>query len=185
MAHDAEEAEQDEGAAQQLEAFNDARCLVRSLLLDRRGRQDGDREEADHRVDHQEGAPTESEGGQYRRRSPSRQDRGEERGDRLHELTEGERRGELIRADQVGHQRIERSLHDGVADTQEGERGQHNAIAVIEERQYERDRGHHEAHQYRILSSDLVHQHAGRHGEDQEPEEYQRGEKVGLRIGEA
>lgn len=37
---------------------------------------------------------------------------------------------------------------------------------------------------HRLLASDAVHQHTRRYGEDEEPEEHQRREYVGLRVGQ-
>ncbi len=58
--------------------------------------------------------------------------RGHERGDRLDELTEGHVLASLSPPHQVGHERVYRHLHQGIADTEQAERGYHYAEAVTE-----------------------------------------------------
>lgn len=58
VAHDAQEAKQDEGLAQEFEAVEDARCLVGTLLLNRCGCQHGDGHKRNDSVNQEEHPPT-------------------------------------------------------------------------------------------------------------------------------
>ena len=119
VAHDAEEAQQDKRVAQQPQAGAEARSLVRLLFLDGRGAEPEDGEHGNHHVDGEEHAPVEPEVRYGVRCTPHGDVGGEERGDGLDELAEGEGRREPVTADDGRQQGIERRLHERVADAEE------------------------------------------------------------------
>ena len=133
MAHDAQEAKQDEGVGQQLQALCHARSLVGLFLLDGRGRQQRDGQAAHQGVDHEQGTPAQPEGGEGGGGGPGRYDGGEEGGDGLDKLSERQGRCQLVASYEVSHQGIERGLHDGIADAEQRERHEHHPVAVAEE----------------------------------------------------
>ena len=57
-------------------------------------------------------------------------------------------------------------------------------VAVSENREKQRGKRDDKVEKHRLLTSDAVHQHTRRYGEDEEPEEHQRREYVGLRVGQ-
>ncbi len=121
MAHNAYKAQENEGAAEESEAFAYARSFVGTLFLNGSGGKQRYREEADYGIDYKECSPAETEGGEHRCCAPCCQYRREERCYCLYKLAEGEGRGEFVAADKVGYERVQRSLHYGVADAEEGE----------------------------------------------------------------
>ena len=201
--HDAEEAqEHDAVGEQQLEAAADGSGAgVRRGLLDLVEREQHVAEDADDEVDHEQYPPHADllavsvgvgEGGDAVR-APHGDPRGEQGGERLDELAEGQRGGELITLDEHGQQRVERHLHQCVADAEEREGdddehqlhgGLHRAQQVGDDRQRHGDERHQDGPQHGLAPPDLVHQDAGGHGEDQEPEEHHGGEQVGGSVGE-
>ncbi len=180
MAHNAEEAQEDERTAQQTDTLANARCLVGTLLLNGSGCEHDYRQETDDGVDYEQAFPSQSECRHGTRGSPCRYQRGEERGYRLDKLPEGERRCQLAFADKVGHQRIERCLHDGIAYAEQRKRKQHHHVTVAENGHNERRCRHYETYQHCVLAPYTVHQHSGGHREYEEPEEYERRKQVGL-----
>ena len=75
---------------------------------------------------------------------------------------------------------------DGVADAQQREGdvhqpelallGRHETVEEGKEYGQRRDD---DGEEHRLLTADLIHQHARGHGEDEKPEEYERGEEIG------
>ena len=185
MTHDAEEAEQDEGAAQQPQAAGYARSLVGGLLLNGGNGEHGNRQQAAGGVNQEQHSPAQPEGGEAGCGAPNGQDGSQERGDGFHKLAQGEGGGQVLAADEVAHEGVERGLHDGVAYAQQGEGQEHRDIAVVKQGKHQREGGDNEAHEHGLLAAYLVHQHARGHGEYQEPEEDERGEEVGFGVGQA
>ncbi len=184
MTHDAEEAEQDEGAAQQPQATSYTRSLVGGLFLDGGDGEHGNRQQAAGGVNQEQHPPAQPEGGDAGGGAPNGQDGSQERGDGFHKLAQGEGGGQVLAADEVAHEGVERGLHDGVAYAQQGEGQEHRDIAVVKQGKHQREGGDNEAHEHGLLAAYLVHQHARGHREDKEPEEYQGRQHVGDRIGQ-
>lgn len=172
VADDAEEAEQGEGVAQQGHALAIGGGPAFLLLL-----RDGSRthpqrgEDGDEHVDGEEHAPAQSEGGDGRRGAPHGDVRGEERGDGLDELAEGDGTGQLVTIHDVGEQRIESGLQERVADAEEREREQHDGVTAAEDGHQQRGEGDNEAEHHGALAADAAHEHTRGYGEDQEPDE--------------
>ena len=171
VAHDPEEAEEGRRAAQQAEALGEAHRLARGLVLEAGGVQRQHAEDTDSGIDGEEDAPAEAELGDGLRRAPGGDERSEEGGYGLNELPEGQAAGQLVWADEVTQQRVERGLHDGVAYPEEGEGEEHHPVALPEEGDEEREYRQDETHEDGALAPDPIHQHARRDGAEEEPEE--------------
>ncbi len=181
MAHDAQETEQDKGVAKQFETLRERRSFRYRFLMDGRERQGEDSHDTDDGIDREEHFPAQAHVRNRRRSAPHGDIRCEERGDRLDKLTERQRRGEITCYD-IRHQRIKRSLHKGVTYTEERESAENEAVTLSAERQNERQDGDEDREKDGFLTTDLIHQHTRRHGEDKEPEEDERGHDVRLRM---
>ena len=116
--------------------------------------------------------------------SPAGKNRGDERGDGLDELPEGQRTGQLVTFDDQGDQRVEGNLHEGVSDTEQAEGHQHHRIVVAEKREQQRQRRDEETDDDRLAFADLVHQQARRHAEEEEPQEDHRWQEVRHRVAQ-
>ncbi len=141
-------------------------------------------EDAHHKVDGEEHPPVEPHRGDDSLGTPHGQERRHERGDGLDKLAKGERRREVAVAQHGLHERVERRLHQRVANAQQRERQQHDAVGVAKQRNEQRQHGHDERQHNGFLAAYLVHEHAGGHAENQEPEEHQRGKHIGLGVAQ-
>ena len=186
MTHDGYEGKQDDGRAEHPHAGQYARGLVLGGFLLDGGHAEPQRGgHADEEEEQEEDTPAQAEGRRRGRGAPCRDERGDKRGDGLDKLTEGERGGQVA-LDQDRHERIERGLHDGVADAQQREGdvhqpelallGRHETVEEGKEYGQRRDD---DGEEHRLLTANLIHQHARGHGEDEKPEEYERGEEIG------
>ena len=181
MAHDTKETEQHKGMTQEFETVRKSRCLaLKRFLLDLCQIEEYGGTYTDDTVDDEDDSPIKSEGRDSFDCSPRHDDRSHERGYRFDELTKGQGSSQLITADEVRHKRVQTGLHDRVTDTKERESHQHQVITITEKRQEERQQGHSQRDEYCVLSTDAVHQCRRRHREDQEPEEHQTWNKIGL-----
>ena len=165
----------------QFETLRERRAFRYRFLMDGRERQRKDSNHTDHRINREEHFPTQSHIRNSRRGTPHRYIRREERGDRLDELAKGQRRGEVTR-DDIRHQRVERSLHEGVTDTEKREGAEHHRVTLAAQRQDQREDGDEDREKDGFLTTDLIHQHSRRHGEDEEPEEDERRHDIRLRM---
>ena len=119
VGHDAEEAqEHDTVGEQELEAAADGGGAgVGSGLVDLVKCEQHVTDDADDQVDHKQNPPHAELSG-----APDGDVRGEQGCEGLDELAERQRGGEPVSLDEHGEQRVQRHLHQGVADTEEGER---------------------------------------------------------------
>ena len=185
MAHDAQEAQQHDGLAQQLEALHKAGSLVGHLLpLDGGEGQQQGCQDADDAIHGEQHPPAKAPGRHGGGGAPHGDIRGHEGGYGLHELTEGHGAGQLVTLDDVGDERVQRGLHEGVANSQEGEGGQHESVALSENGEDQGYHRHHQGKEHGVFPADAVHQDARGNGEDEEPEEDQGGEDVGGGVAE-
>ena len=115
MTHDAEEAEEHEGDAEEHHTLLYARHLVGTLLLDGSGSESGYGKEADSGKDGEDTSPAEAESRHHGCRAPGHEIGGEKGSESLHKLSEGKRRGQTRRIDEARHKGIERCLHHCVA----------------------------------------------------------------------
>lgn len=143
-------------------------------------------DDADDKIDHEQYPPHAEPGG-----APDGDVRGEQGGEGLDELAERQGGGELVALDEHGEQRVQGHLHQGVADTEEGEGDddEHQACGagqgrVGDDGQCHGDQRYENGPQHGLAAANLVHQHAGGHGEDQEPEEHHGGEQVRGAVGQ-
>ena len=118
VGHDAEEAEQHDAVGEQeLEAAADGGGAgVGGGFVDLVDGEQHVADDADDQIDHEQYPPHAELGG-----APDGDVRGEQRGEGLDELAERQGGGELVALDEHGEQRVQRHLHQGVADTEEGE----------------------------------------------------------------
>ena len=185
MAHNAQETEQDDGLAQQLEALNEVRGLSDDLFpLDGCYQQQEGGQDADDAIHREQHPPAQTEGGHGRRGAPHGDVRGQERSDGLHELAKGHGAGQLVALNYVGNERVQRGLHESIADTQQGEGHQHEAVGFPEKGQQQGDDRDYQAQEHGVLAADLVHQHSRGDGENEEPEENEGREYIGGSIRE-
>ena len=63
--------------------------------------------------------------------------RSQKGGDCFDKLSKSQRAGQLVTTDNARQQRVQGGLHQGVADTQQGEGDQHAGIASVEDRKQE------------------------------------------------
>ena len=118
VGHDAEEAEQHDAVGEQeLEAAADGGGAgVGGGFVDLVDGEQHVADDADDQIDHEQYPPHAELGG-----APDGDVRGEQGGEGLDELAERQGGGELVALDEHGEQRVQRHLHQGVADTEEGE----------------------------------------------------------------
>ena len=118
MAHDAEERQQYNGRAQQFEALHEGgRSALNRRLLDGSHEEQNGREYAYYEEDAKEYPPIQSEFRNDHRGPPHGKIRSRERGNGLDELSEGKCRRQIAATHHSRYQRVERCLHEGVADT--------------------------------------------------------------------
>ena len=186
MAHDAEEAKQDVWLAEEREAVADGRYLAAALRFFDIGHAQGDNcKSADNGIDREEHAPVESEGRDECCRAPHGDIRSEERSDGLDKLSEGQSRGKAVGAHYGSDERIERRLHQCVADAEKRECYEHHGIAVSKQRYDERCHGDKYREEHCLLATNLVHQHSCRYREDEKPEEHKRWHYARFAMGQA
>src|SRR5699024_5803767 len=89
-------------------------------------------------INREKNAPAQTERRNSLRSSPHRNIRRKERSYSLHELAESKATGKPVASDDIGKQRIQRSLHQRISDTQQRKRNQHQHITVSENRQQQR-----------------------------------------------
>ena len=173
MAHDTDKHQQDERITQQSNTFGKGRRLpFRRLLLNMRRPQQENSNHGNHHIDREKHTPPHSQRRNSLRRPPHRNIGGQERGDRLDKLPEGQAARQLIPGDNIRQKRIQGSLHQRIPDPQQGERCQHHHIAIAETRDQQRNESDNQTQHNRLLTPDLIHQHPCRDREDQEPEEH-------------
>ena len=189
VTYDAEEAEQDEGIAEQFESTGE--CLAHRLafvfrwfFVDGSGEEQQGGDDADDEIDGEEDSPAEPEGGDGGCGSPHGDVGCHEGGDGLDELSEGEGGSEVAALHHGGHEGVERCLHEGVADAEQGEGDEHDGEVLAEDGDEEGHGGDEEGEEHGVLASDSVHQQAGGHAEQEEPEEYEGGKEVGHGVAE-
>ena len=111
MAHDAKEAEEDERIAEKFHTTEESRDLrVRLLFFNPYHAEKKDGEKSHDCIDREEDTPLKAEGRNDGSCAPHRDVWCHERRDCLHELAEGEGRGQFVATDDVADQRIERGL---------------------------------------------------------------------------
>ena len=91
--------------------------------------------------------------------------------DGFHDLSGRERTGEHVALHDVGEQRVQRNLQDGVAYSQE-DAGEHTVVEIErDERNNHPDDGDDIAELHGLFASDFVHERGGGDAEQQEPDE--------------
>lgn len=174
MAHDPDKAQQNKRLTQQGKTFfKGGRFTFRLLLFYLRSAQQENRQYRNDHIDREKYPPAQSERRNSCRCTPHSDIGSQERGYRLDKLPESKAASQPIAIDQIRQQRVQRRLHQGITDTQQGKREQHQRIAITKDWQKQRQESHHQAEQHSFLPPDAVHQHTGRDGEDQEPKEHQ------------
>ena len=144
VAHDAQKAQQHKRMAQQPEAGGKAGSIMVGLFFpDGSKTQQHDGHHGHHHVDREQHPPPHAQRRHGLGGSPHGDVRGQEGGYGLDKLAQREGARQALAADDVAQQRIERRLHQGVADAQQRKRCQHEQIAVAKYRQKQR----HERHQ--------------------------------------
>lgn len=175
---DADEKGHDVFVLEQREGVSDRDGGAFDLLFGDRGHPEPDEgQQRDGGIDREDHLPAEETA-----RHGRRDDRAEERADGLHELSEGQRSGEFVSGDDVGHQRVERYLQQCVADADQGEGDQHGGEVVGDERDDHRGHMQGEAQQDGLFAADAVHQHARGDREQEEPEEAGERDEVDHRV---
>lgn len=181
MTDDADERKQDNPVAQQSKAIGEGRTTLGTVirLLHLRNRQDNQCRHPDSQEDKVEDTPV-SEAN----RRPTCDNRREEGSNRLDKLPEGQRTRQAVARNDIRKQGIQRHLHQCIPNPKKRERHQHGRKTIIQQRQQQCQSRYDQAEKHRLLLSDTVHQHPRGDGEDQEPEENHRREKIRHRVGE-
>ena len=183
VAHNTQKAQQHDRFAQKAETRRKAGGLAAHLLPPyRRYCQQERGQNPDCAVNGEKHFPAQTEGGEGRRGTPHRDIGSHKGGDGLHKLAESHHTGQLISLNDIGDERVQRGLHQGVADTQQRKGGQHIAITFSEDGHNKGNHRDNQREQHGVFSSDPVHQDSRRDGKDEEPEKDQRRENIGCRI---
>ena len=103
------------------------------MLLNGSGTEQKDGGDADDHVDGEEDAPSQSEGGHGGSGSPHGDVGCHKGGDGFDKLPKGEGGGQSVALNHTRDERIEGSLHQGVADAEEREGNEHQTVTVAED----------------------------------------------------
>src|SRR5574344_1696392 len=120
MTHDANEKQQYKRIAQQSETFAKRRRLAFLLFfMNLCYTQHYNSDNRNQHINREQHAPTQSERRNGLSSTPHSNIRSEERGNRLTELSESKRTGQLLTRNDIREQRIQRNLHECVTNTQQ------------------------------------------------------------------
>ena len=185
MAHDGKERQEHDGLLEQCQAVHERRRLAAAdLLVDRSCPKQGGGDDANNEVDQEEHTPIVTERWDDLGSAPHSEVRSHERSDGLDELSEGKCGCKVLVTNHEHSQGVNTGLHQGVADAEEREGHEHHGERLAKQGDEQRNDSDNKREEHGLLAADLVHQHACRNTEDEEPEEHERREHVGHRVGE-
>ena len=140
MAHDTDKTQQNKRLAQQGKAFSECRRFpFRLLFVYLRCSQQKDCNNCNNHINREKYPPAQAERRNHSRCAPHRDIRSQERSDSVYKLSESQTTGQLIPTDDIREQRIQRSLHQGITDTQQRKGNKHQHITIAKDWEQQRE----------------------------------------------
>ena len=136
MTHDTDKAKQDKRLAEQGKALSESRRFAFFLFFfNLRGVEQKNGDNGHYHINREKNPPAQIERRNSLRRSPHGNVWCQERSNRLYELSESQAARQAVTTHDIGEQRVQRSLHQRISDSQQREGNQHQHITVTKNRQ--------------------------------------------------